>query len=114
MLEKLRLNKIENVIILMDNVAFHRCLEIRQIINDSGNVLMLLPPYSPFLNPIENLFSKWKQCVLQSRPINEEHLLNLIEIASNFINREDCEEFYRHMLGFLVRCIEKKPIVEEQ
>ena len=35
-------------------------IQIRELIEDNGPELMFLPPYSPFLNPIKNLFSQWK------------------------------------------------------
>jgi transposase len=47
----------------MDNVAFHKNAGVRSNIERRGNRLLLLPPYSPFLNPIENLFSKWKEII---------------------------------------------------
>ena len=33
-----------------------------------GHRVLYLPPYSPFLNPIENMFSKWKEYVRRERP----------------------------------------------
>jgi transposase len=47
----------------MNNIRFHRSVVIRVGIESKGHVLLFIPPYSPFLNPIENLFSKWKQLV---------------------------------------------------
>ncbi|OMJ16922.1 hypothetical protein AYI70_g6294, partial [Smittium culicis] len=42
----------------MDNVAFHKTELVKTFIENSGFKLLYLPPYSPFLNLIENLFSK--------------------------------------------------------
>ena len=44
--------------IIMNNIAFHKNVSIREKFNQENRTLMFLPPYSPFLNPIENLFSK--------------------------------------------------------
>jgi transposase len=42
---------------------------------------MFLHPYSPFLNPIENMFSKWKNLVKRLNPCNEEALMDFIKIS---------------------------------
>ena len=54
LLAKLDELQFKQAIIIMNNVAF------REKFNQENRKLMYLPPYSPFLNPIENLFSKWK------------------------------------------------------
>jgi transposase len=50
----------EPCVFVMDNVAFHKTAEIRSIFENSMHEIVFLPPYSLFLNPIENIFSKWK------------------------------------------------------
>jgi transposase len=47
-------------IVVMDNLASHKVAGIKQAIEDSGAELRYLPPYSPDLNPIEQLFAKIK------------------------------------------------------
>jgi len=47
-----------NSVIVMDNAAFHKRLDIQQAIKNHGHILEYLPPYSPDLNPIEH---KWAQ-----------------------------------------------------
>jgi transposase len=73
---------------------------------------MFLPPYSPFLNPIENMFSKWKESVRRSRPTNETELMQLIESGATMITESDCESYFRHMLGFLGRCINGEEVID--
>ncbi len=75
--------------------------------------MFLLPPYSPFLNPIENGFAQWKQIVRSTRISNETELPTNIENASRLLLREQCNNYYRHMLEFIPRCILKEPIVDE-
>lgn len=43
--------------IIMDNAAFHKTAMTRKIIEDSGHILLFLPPYSPDFNPIEQDFA---------------------------------------------------------
>jgi transposase len=47
-------------IVIMDNVSVHKVAGVREAIETRGAILFYLPPYSPDLNPIEQLFSKLK------------------------------------------------------
>ncbi len=53
------LNK--NMVVIMDNAAFHKSEQTKQIIENTGAELLFLPPYSPDLNPIENSFGTIKK-----------------------------------------------------
>jgi len=44
----------------MDNLRSHKGKAIRAAIRTAGAKLLFLPPYSPDLNPIEQLFAKLK------------------------------------------------------
>ena len=43
--------------LLMDNLSFHKSIEIMQMCDSAGLRVQLTPPYSPECNPIENFFS---------------------------------------------------------
>lgn len=47
-------------IVVMDNLRSHKSREVRRAIRAAGAKLFFLPPYSPDLNPIEQLFAKLK------------------------------------------------------
>jgi transposase len=47
-------------IVIMDNLGSHKGRSIRRILRAAGARLLFLPPYSPDLNPIEQVFSKLK------------------------------------------------------
>ena len=47
--------------VLLDNVSFHKSLVVRQAAKERGIHLIFIPPYSPWFNPIEIVFSKTKQ-----------------------------------------------------
>ena len=47
-------------IVIMDNLGSHKRRVIRQLIRAAGAKLFFLPPYSPDLNPIEQVFAKLK------------------------------------------------------
>lgn len=48
-------------VLLMDNVAFHRSKETQAALNAKGFRPLFIPPYSPALNAIENVFSVVKR-----------------------------------------------------
>lgn len=47
-------------IVVMDNLGSHKGSAIRRAIRAAGARLLFLPPYSPDLNPIEQVFAKLK------------------------------------------------------
>jgi transposase len=47
-------------IVVMDNLGSHKGRAVRQAIRRAGAHLIFLPPYSPDLNPIEQVFAKLK------------------------------------------------------
>jgi len=48
-------------LVVMDRLGAHRGPAVRQSIEAAGARLLYLPPYSPDLNPIEEMWSKVKQ-----------------------------------------------------
>ena len=50
-------------IVVMDNLGSHKNAEVRRAIRDAGAKRLFLPPYSPDLNPIEQMFAKLKTLV---------------------------------------------------
>ena len=47
-------------IVIMDNLGSHKGAAVRTAIEAAGAHLLFLPPYSPDLNPIEQVFAKLK------------------------------------------------------
>ena len=47
-------------VVVMDNLGSHKGKAVRQAIQRAGAHLLFLPPYSPDLNPIEQVFAKLK------------------------------------------------------
>lgn len=47
-------------IVIMDNLGSHKGEPVRRAIERAGASLRFLPPYSPDLNPIEQVFAKLK------------------------------------------------------
>ena len=49
-------------IVIIDNLGSHKGKAVRRAIRAAGAKLFFLPPYSPDLNPIEQVFAKLKPC----------------------------------------------------
>ena len=47
-------------VVIMDNLGSHKGADVRKAIRAAGAKLLFLPPYSPDLNPIEQVFAKLK------------------------------------------------------
>lgn len=54
-------------VVVMDNLGSHKVKEVREAIRNAGARPMFLPPYSPDLNPIEQVFSKLKHRMRKAR-----------------------------------------------
>lgn len=96
-------------IIVMDNCAFHKSTSIVSLLNSSGIQVKFLPPYSPQLNPIEEVFSSIKSRYknIIPRAINESQLKeNIVSIITNlnlnFLN------FYDNMRTWTNRGISRE------
>ena len=72
--------------------------------------VLYLPPYSPFLNPIVNMFSKWKEIIKRTNLQNEEALIQTIRNGANMITASDCEGFIRHMHSYIPKCLNEEKL----
>ena len=46
--------------LVLDNLSSHKVAGVREAVEAAGATLRYLPPYSPDLNPIEQVFAKLK------------------------------------------------------
>ena len=95
-------------IIIADNVPFHKMNLMFECLQSKGHELVLLPPYSPQLNPIEEVFSKWNNLIKMSNPMNETTLLNAIRTSSEMITTTDIQGYVRHMREYLVKAVRRE------
>lgn len=80
----------------MDNVSFHKCKEIRETIEKTNNEILFIPPYSPELNPIEEVFSMFKAKIVRT---SEKHIIDSIKSVINSIKNSNFENYYKHSFG---------------
>jgi transposase len=86
----------KNTIILMDNVAFHKSKICQNFIKNKEWKLLYTPPYSPWFNPIENIFfsvkhyyRKHKNIKLAFEHVNSKMITNTIDSVVNHILKND-------------------------
>ena len=68
-----------NSVVVMDNAAFHKRADIRQLFEQAGHVLEYLPTYSPDLNPIER---KWSQ----AKAIRKQKHCSVEELFTHYLS----------------------------
>ena len=81
-------------IVLMDNLSMHKAGWARDLIEQKGCQLWLLPSYSPELNPIEEAFSKMKYLIRKAKARTLEALFALTARALEAASEEDARGFF--------------------
>jgi transposase len=82
-------------IVLMDNLSVHRSGWVRDIIEQKGCQLWLLPPYSPDFNPIEEAFSKVKNLSRKVKARTFQALFAATAGALGAVSEEDARAFFK-------------------
>lgn len=83
-------------IVLMDNLSVHTSGWVRQLIEEKGCELWLLPSYSPDFNPIEQAFSKVKSILRKAKARTLEVLFEVTHHALEAITSEDARGYFGH------------------
>lgn len=83
-------------LVVMDNLGSHKSESARLAIEDAGAKAVLLPPYSPDLNPIEMIFSKLKQLIRSQRPRTLAKIVEATGNALTLLKEQDIHACYEH------------------
>ena len=83
-------------IVIMDNLPSHKVCGIRQIIEAAGARLIYLPPYSPDLNPIEQVFAKFKAALRKAAARTVTRLWQEIAKTLNTFSPRECAAYLKH------------------
>lgn len=81
--------------VIMDNLSCHKSPAVQASIEATGAKLILLPPYSPDLNPIERMWSKVKASLRRESQRTKKTLVNAIGRALRSITPDDCRGFFQ-------------------
>lgn len=83
-------------IVVMDNLSSHKRSDVRKAIEAVGAELRYLPPYSPDLNPIENVFSKLKSKLRAAAKRTIGELEDFLGGFLSLVAPEECRNYFRH------------------
>jgi transposase len=93
--------------LVLDNVRFHHTPAVSSFVQENNHVLKFLPAYSPMLNPIESLFSKWKSLLRTTNvAFDQQVLLNNMNATMNLITVDDCLGWIRETNRNLALCMD--------
>ena len=81
-------------IVVMDNLASHKVAGIREAIEATGASLLYLPPYSPDLNPIEQVFAKIKALLRKAKARTLDALIDAVANAIRQCWPSECENYF--------------------
>lgn len=82
-------------IVVMDNLPAHKDATVRAAIEACGASLLLLPPYSPDFNPIENAFAKFKSSLRKAAARTVDTLQVAIAEAYRAFTPNECSNYFR-------------------
>jgi transposase len=80
-------------VVVMDNLSSHKRPEIRRAIRQTGATLIFLPPYSPDLNPIEQMFAKLKHLLRKAAERTHEATWRKIGTLLNTFTPNECANY---------------------
>lgn len=102
-----------NCVIVMDNARFHHSAAVKQWCRDHNIRLEYLPPYSPQLNPIEEVFSMVKSRYRNVRPRPEtlDEMYESLERILNELTGYDYMPFYARMREFVTLGLTRSPFI---
>jgi len=77
-------------IVVVDNLGSHKGQAVRQAVRDAGARLWFLPPYSPDLNPIEQVFAKLKTLLRKAEERTIDAVRNRIGALLQTFTPDEC------------------------
>lgn len=102
----------EDFCLVMDNVNFHHSHP--EYYDEYPYEIKHLPRYSPFLNPIEEVFSQIKNGVRRDVPPNGSiDLHNRMREACTNVSAEHLSNYFMHSESFFETCLREEPIGRE-
>ena len=86
-------------VVIMDNAAIHHMGTITSLIEDQAQArLLFLPPYSPDLNPVENVFSQVKSIMKANDSLFQVSSTPrlILSLAFASVSTENCISYAQH------------------
>ena len=82
-------------IVVIDNLGSHKGSRVRKLLRAAGIKLFFLPPYSPDLNPIEQMFSKLKRLLRNANERTVEATWRRIGTLLDSFPPNECANYIR-------------------
>lgn len=83
-------------LVVMDNLAAHKCARCIQAVRNVGADVLFLPPYSPEFNPIEKAWGKIKDILRKLPTLTRGALDTAMVAALNAVTSTDIEGWTKH------------------
>ena len=83
-------------VVVLDNLSAHKVDGVRQAITAASASILYLPPYSPDLNPIEQLFAKLKALLRKAAARTRDELWPAIGRLLETVPESECFNYLRH------------------
>jgi transposase len=83
-------------VVILDNLGSHKGQAARRAIRATGAHLLFLPPYSPDLNPIEQLFAKLKHLVRKAEPRTTEATWRKLGDLLDLFSPAECANYLKN------------------
>ncbi|MEW5424982.1 transposase, partial [Amorphus sp. 3PC139-8] len=83
-------------IVVMDNLGSHKSAAIGRMIRGAGARLWYLPPYSPDLNPIEQVFSKVKHWMRMAQKRSRDDTWRHVGQLVQTIPSDECANYFQN------------------
>lgn len=82
-------------IVILDNLSSHKVAGVKAAIEAQGATVLYLPPYSPDLNPIEQVFAKLKHFLRKAEARTVEALHDAIGKLIDLFSPNECLNYMR-------------------
>jgi transposase len=83
-------------VVIFDNLGSHKGKSARDTIRAMGAHLLFLPPYSPDLNPIEQVFAKLKHLIRAAEPRDVEATWRKVGELLDLFSAEECANYLKN------------------
>ena len=83
-------------LVLMDNLNSHKVAGVSQAIEAAGAERRFLPPYSPDMDPIEQVFAKVKNTLRKMAQRTVDALWNAVGIAIDEVSPTECINYFQN------------------
>ena len=80
-------------VVVLDNLGSHKGKAVRAAIRAAGARLLFLPPYSPDLSPIEQVFAKLKHTLRNAAARSIDATCNAIAAALEIFPPDECQRY---------------------